>query len=149
MRIPHRIVVAVAALSLIGALPVVAASAKKPVNLAKKGIYVDNDPSHNVNVSVAAGATKVSSLSASCPSTAHEPGTITLKNIPITKSGTFKVNGTIKVAYFESKPIKTKLKITGTFHHGKVTGALTPTGTDGLCDAMKYSAKYYGNPKGG
>ena len=147
MRTPHRIVVAVVTAGALVALPVVATAKHKPVDLAKQGVYVDT--SKTVQIAVAKGARKISSLSLSCPSTKHEAGTIQLRNVKISAAGTFKLDGHFSVAYFDSGSQKAKLKIAGTFQAHKAVGKLTPTGTDGLCDAYSFSAKYYGNPKGG
>jgi hypothetical protein len=134
MRMPHRIVTAMVAVSALAALPVVAvAKHKAPVNLAKQGIYIDNVK--NVQIGVAKGAQKMSSLTLTCPSTKHEAGTITLHDVKISGAGTFKLDGHFSVAYFGSTPHKAKLKITGTFQAHKAVGKFTPTGTDGLCDA--------------
>jgi hypothetical protein len=147
MRMPHRIVVALVAAGALAALPVVAAAKHKPVNLAKQGVYLDT--ATNVQIGVAKGAQKMSTVTLNCPSTKHEAGTIQLRNVKLSAAGTFKLDGHFSVAYFDSSSHKAKLKITGTFQAHKVVGKITPTGTDGLCDAYSFSAKYYGNRTGG
>jgi hypothetical protein len=95
------------------------------------------------------GKRQIKLLSMSCPSTTNAPGTIKLSNVKISKAGTFKVDGKLKVIYVGSKTLKAKLKIVGTFKKTNVTGSLTPTGDEGLCDAMDFDADYFGNPTGG
>ncbi|MGB2710804.1 MAG: hypothetical protein WBC33_04750 [Conexibacter sp.] len=144
-----RRIVLLAAASLLVALPSATATAKKkPVNRSMVGPYSDTSFQHPVTITVGKnkqGRRVIKKASFGCQTAGHSPGTVKVKSIKISNAGTFAIEGTRKVTFLDESTAKVELTITGTFKKRSVTGALTPAGEDGPCDAMSYDAMFYGS----
>lgn len=147
----RRIAPLLALASVLATLPLATAVAKKPVNHAKLGYYVDNTPiAATINVRPnRQGKLVIKTFQIQCMNadSGMGAGTINLKSIAIGAAGGFKVDGNIKVLGFDTS-FKTKLKIVGTFKSGKLTGSVTPKDADSPCAKATYSAKFYGDVQG-
>lgn len=131
----------VAAISLL-ALLVVPALALAEV---KRGTYIEVKTQTYVVTNAA--ATKIKSLNISCMRNGQQSGgNLLTKPLTIT-NGKFSFDGKSTLRSFSNSVIK--IKITGTFGNGKITGKITYPDPAAGCTTRSYSAKYYGvNPQG-
>ena len=92
-------------------------------------------------------ATSIKSLNISCIREGQQSGgNLITKALKIT-DGKFSFNGKSTLRGLSQSVIK--IKVTGTFGKGKITGKITYLDAPAPCTTRSYSAKYYGvNPQG-
>jgi hypothetical protein len=131
----------VAAVSLLALLMVPALALAK----VKRGTYIEVKTQTYIVTNVA--ATKIKSLNISCIRNGQQSGgNLLTKPLNIT-DGKFSFDGKSTLRGFGNSVIK--IKVTGKFGNGKITGTITYLDAPAPCTTRSYSAKYYGvNPQG-
>jgi hypothetical protein len=111
----------------------------------KRGTYIEVKT--QTYVATNAAATKIKSLNVPCIRNGQQSGgNLITKGLKITE-GKFSFDGKSTLRGFGNSVIK--VKVTGTFGNGKITGKITYLDAPAPCTTRSYSAKYYGvNPQG-
>jgi len=111
----------------------------------KRGTYIEVKTQTYVVTNAA--ATKIKSLNISCIRNGQQSGgNVITKALKIT-AGKFSFDGKSTLHGFGNSVIK--IKVTGTFAKGKITGTIAYLDAPAPCTNRSYSAKYYGvNPQG-
>lgn len=142
MRNPARLAVALGLLGA-GALPTPALAASSK---AKLGYYVDNATDRNMTLNVARNLKTLTVFQVACLNSAGRAGgTINVRNVPISSSGTFKIDGNVTVTTGSSR-FKTKMLISGTFQANRVVGKTVAKGRS--CGSVRFNGRYYGDVQG-
>jgi hypothetical protein len=131
----------VAAISLLALLIVPALALAK----IKRGTYIEVKTQTYIVTNVA--ATKIKSLNIACIQNGQQAGgNLITKGLKIS-AGKFSFDGKSTLRGLSNSVIK--IKVTGTFGNGKITGKITYPDPAVTCATRSYSAKYYGvNPQG-
>ena len=110
----------------------------------KRGTYIEVKT--QTYIATNAAATKIKSLNVPCIRNGQQSGgNLITKGLKITE-GRFSFDGKSTLRGFGNSVIK--VKVTGTFGNGKITGKISYAAPV-ACTTRSYSAKYYGvNPQG-
>ena len=111
----------------------------------KRGTYIEVKTQTYIVTNAA--ATKIKSLNVPCMRNGQQSGAnLITKTLKITE-GKFSFDGKSTLRGFGNGVIK--VKVTGKFGDGKITGKVTYLDSPAPCTTRSYSAKYYGvNPQG-
>jgi hypothetical protein len=111
----------------------------------KRGTYIE--VKSQTYIVTNAAATKIKSLNITCIRNGQQSGgNLITKSLKIT-DGKFSFDG--KSTLRSSTNSVIKVKVTGKFGNGKITGKVTYLDAPAPCTTRSYSAKYYGvNPQG-
>jgi hypothetical protein len=111
----------------------------------KRGTYIE--VKSQTYIVTNAAATKIKSLNIPCIRNGQQSGgNLITKSLKIT-DGKFSFDG--KSTLRSSTNSVIKVKVTGKFGNGKITGKVTYLDAPAPCTTRSYSAKYYGvNPQG-
>jgi hypothetical protein len=111
----------------------------------KRGTYIDVKTQTYIVTNTA--ATKINSLNVPCiRNGVQSGGNLLTKSLKITE-GKFSFEGKSTLRSTSNSVIK--IKVTGKFGNGKITGKVTYLDTPAPCTTRSYSAKYYGvDPQG-
>jgi hypothetical protein len=111
----------------------------------KRGTYIEVKTQTYITTNVA--ATKIKSLNVACiRNGVQSGGNLIAKSLKIT-DGKFSFDGKSTLRGIINSVIR--IKVTGKFGNGKITGKVTYLDAPAPCTNRSYSAKYYGvNPQG-
>jgi hypothetical protein len=111
----------------------------------KRGTYIEVKTQTYIATNVA--ATKIKSLNIPCIRNGQQSGGNLITKALKIIDGKFSFDGKSTLRGFGNSVIK--VKVTGRFGDGKITGRITYLDAPAPCTTRSYSAKYYGvNPQG-